>query len=113
MSLIRTLPFAALSATLLAAGGASAQSMYSIDSREAYEQREIDRGIRNGSLTPGEASRLQRNLDRVERYEDRARADGHVSGYERQRLDGMPHRGQHPNHRRSPHDHRPDGRGWG
>jgi hypothetical protein len=112
MSIIRTLPFAALSATLLAAGGAAAQSMSSIDAREAYEQREIDRGIRNGSLTPNEAYRLQNGLDRVERYEQRARADGIVTPYEHQRLDRMLDREQHSIYRESHDAQRTDGRGW-
>jgi len=113
MSKFRTIPFAALSATLLAAGGASAQSMSSIDAREAYEQREIDRGIRDGSLTPGEAARLERGMDRIGRYEDRARADGRVSPYERQRLDGMLDREQRSIYRETHDGQRADGRGWG
>ena len=68
---------------------------------------------RNGSLTPGEASRLERGMDRVERYEDRARADGRVSGYERQRLDNMLDREQGAIRRESNDGQRTDGRGWG
>ena len=74
---------------LLAAGGASAQSMWSIDQREASQQDRIDAGRRDGSLTRSEAARLQQGEQRINRYEARARADGVVTPAERQRLDGM------------------------
>lgn len=89
MSRLRTIPYAVLSMSLLAAGGASAQSMWSIDQREASQQQRIDAGRRDGSLTRSEASRLQQGEQRIDRYEARARADGVVTSGERQRLDGM------------------------
>ncbi len=64
MSHLRAIPYAVLTISLLAAGGASAQSMWSIDQREANQQQRLDR------------------------YEARARADGVVTSGERQRLDG-------------------------
>jgi hypothetical protein len=113
MSILRTIPYAALSASLLFAGGASAQSVRSIDAREDWQQDRIDQGIRDGSLTPGEANRLERGEQRIERYEQRARADGNVSPYERQRLDNMLDREGHAIYRETHDGQRADGRGWG
>lgn len=89
MSHLRAIPYAVLTMSLFAAGGASAQSMWSIDQREAAQQQRIDAGRRDGSLTRSEASRLQQGEQRIDRTEARARADGVVTPGERQRLDGM------------------------
>lgn len=89
MSKLRSLPYAVLAMSLLAAGGASAQSMWSIDQREANQQQRINEGRRDGSLTRSEANRLQQGDTRIDRYEARARSDGVVTSSERQRLDGM------------------------
>ncbi|MFO1085631.1 MAG: hypothetical protein U1E21_13775 [Reyranellaceae bacterium] len=89
MSILRHLPYAILSAGLLAAGGASAQSMWSIDQREANQQERIEQGRRNGSLTREEYYRLEQGQNRIENYERRARADGVVTRQERQQLDNM------------------------
>jgi len=90
MSKLRLIPYALLTTgSLLVGGGAYAQSMYSIDQREAQQQQRIFDGIRDGSLTRGEAARLERGEQRIERYEARARADGVVTPAERQRLDRM------------------------
>jgi hypothetical protein len=113
MSKFRTIPYAVLAAGLLAAGGASAQSMSSIDAREAAQQERIERGIRDGSLTRSEARQLERGEQRIERYEQRARADGVVTPQERQRLDHMLDREGRAIHRDTHNDQRADGRGWG
>ena len=89
MSKFRSLPYAVLAMSLLAAGGASAQSMWSIDQREANQQQRINEGRRDGSLTRSEANRLQQGDTRIDRYEARARSNGVVTSSERQRLDGM------------------------
>lgn len=109
MTKLRSLPYAVLTFSLLAAGGASAQSMSSIDAREAQQQQRIANGVRDGSLTRGETYRLEQGERRIDQYEARARADGHVSGYERQRLDGMLDRES-----REIHQQRTDGQraGW-
>src|SRR5260221_4877724 len=86
---LRPIPFAVLAAGLFAAGGASAQSMSSIDAREAYQQDRIQDGRRDGALTRGEAYRVEQGEQRIQRYEAHARADGVVTPGERQRLDGM------------------------
>lgn len=113
MSIIRTIPYAVLTAGLLAAGGASAQSMRSIDAREAEQQERIRDGIRDGSLTRGEARRLERGEQRIERYEERARADGVVTAQERQRLDRMLDRESRDIYRERHDGQRADGRGSG
>jgi hypothetical protein len=86
---LRPIPFAVLAAGLFATGGASAQSMSSIDAREAYQQDRIQDGRRDGALTRGETYRVEQGEQRIERYEAHARADGVVTPGERQRLDGM------------------------
>jgi hypothetical protein len=111
---LRSLPYAVLTVGLLAAGGASAQSMWSIDQREASQEQRIRAGIRDGSLTRSEAYRLQQNDNRIDRYEARAKSDGVVTHAERQRLDGMLDR-----QGRAIHNERTDGQrayghnGWG
>ncbi len=113
MSIIRTIPYAVLSAGLLAAGGASAQSMGSIDAREANQQERIEQGRADGQLTRGETRRLEQGEQRIDRYEARARADGVVTPQERQRLDGMLNRESHDIYQQSHDNQRADDRGWG
>ena len=114
MPKLRSLPYAVLAISLLAAGGASAQSMWSIDQREANQQQRIDEGRRDGSLTRSEANRLQQNDNRIERYEARARSDGTVTSSERQRLDSMLDRQGQAIRRERTDGQRADGRnGWG
>ncbi|MEO6338681.1 MAG: hypothetical protein ABIO39_01475 [Caulobacteraceae bacterium] len=55
---------------------AAAQPWNSIRDREARLDTRIDRGIRDGSLTRGEAARLRGELRRLEFLEDRYRRDG-------------------------------------
>jgi hypothetical protein len=113
MSILRHIPYAVLSAGLLAAGGASAQSMGSIDAREANQQERIEQGRRDGSLTRSEAYRLEQGEQRIDRYEAHARADGVVTPAERQRLDNMLDREGHSIYRESHDGQRADGRGTG
>src|SRR5450759_2191142 len=111
MSIFRTIPYAVLSAGLLAAGGASAQSMGSIDAREANQQERIQQGRADGQLTRGETRRLEQGEQRIERYEARARADGVVTPQERQRLDGMLNRESRDINQQSHDGQRADNRG--
>ena len=55
MSKFRSIPYAVLSGSLLFGGGAYAQSMYSIDQRQDYQQDRIEHGIRDGQITRSEA----------------------------------------------------------
>jgi hypothetical protein len=63
-----------------------------VERRDAWADRRIDNGRRDGSLTPGEANRLDRGQNRVDRYEARARSDGTVTPQERSRIDQMQNR---------------------
>ena len=68
---------------------ASAQTRgynHNINSRERHQQRRIAEGIENGSLTPAEAARLERNEAEVRRIEARLRENG-LSRGERARLE--------------------------
>ena len=57
-----------------------------IDWREHNQQARVAAGIRNGSISPGEASRIERNEARIRRDEFRAKADGVVTPRERARI---------------------------
>ena len=89
MSKLRTLPYAVLAGSLLAGGSAYAQSMYSIDQRQDYQQDRIERGIRSGEITRSEAYRLGQGERAIDRAQSRARADGVVTSQERARIDRM------------------------
>ena len=60
-----------------------------IERRDARQDQRINNGVRDGSLTHGEANRLERGQDHVNRYEARARSDGVVTPNERGRIDQM------------------------
>ena len=57
-----------------------------IDQRQANQERRIDQGVASGSLTQREANRLERGQQRVDNMENRAKADGVVTGRERARI---------------------------
>jgi hypothetical protein len=92
MSKLRSIPYAVLTASLFAAGGASAQSMSSIDQRQDYQQDRIERGIRDGQITRSEAYRLEQGERSIDRAQARARADGVVTPQERARIDRLTER---------------------
>ena len=50
---------------------------------------DVSLNVRDGSLTHGEANRLERGQDRINHYEARARSDGTVTPHERGRIDQM------------------------
>lgn len=56
-----------------------------INERQAFIQRRIDQGVRNGRLTQFEANSLRAQLDRIGRDEANMRMGG-LSGWERQTL---------------------------
>jgi hypothetical protein len=60
-----------------------------IERRDARQDQRINNGVRDGSLTHGEANRLERGQDHINRYEARARSDGVVTPQERGRIDQM------------------------
>jgi hypothetical protein len=57
-----------------------------IDQRQQNQDKRIDNGVANGSLTANEAARLDKQQDRIEAMEDKAKADGKVTKNERARL---------------------------
>ena len=63
-----------------------------IERRDARQDQRIQNGVRDGSLTRGEANRLDRGQNRIDRYEARARSDGTVTPGERNRIDNMQNR---------------------
>lgn len=72
-----------------------------IDQRQANQQKRIDEGIKKGELTTSEASRLQKKQQRIEKMEDRAKADGRISPEERRRIERAQDKQNHSIHRES------------
>lgn len=57
-----------------------------LDRREANQEQRIEQGVNSGELTKPEANRLERSENRLDRHENHAEADGHVTAGERARL---------------------------
>lgn len=57
-----------------------------IDKRQANQEKRIQQGVDSGSLNKREAARLERGEQRIERMEEKAKADGKVTPQERERL---------------------------
>lgn len=57
-----------------------------IDRREANQQKRIEQGVKSGELTPREAARLEKGQQRIQRMEEKAKADGVVTAQERKRI---------------------------
>jgi len=90
MSKLRLIPYAVLTAgSMVAGGGAYAQSMYDINQRQDYQQNQIERGVRDGQITRSEQHRLEQGERQIDRAQARAMADGHVTPQERARIDRM------------------------
>ena len=66
--------------------GSMASAQDQIDKRERRQQNRVSNGIKNGSISSGEAARIERNEARIQRDEARAKADGVVTSRERARL---------------------------
>lgn len=54
-----------------------------IEQRQRNQQHRIYNGIQDGSITPGEAARLEREQARIEHQEQRLKADGDFTPRER------------------------------
>jgi hypothetical protein len=87
---------AALALLLLNAGPALAdhgQRDAGVDERQHRLEQRIEHGARSGELTPREFYRLHHELREIHRAEYYFRADGRLSGHEREelhaRLDGL------------------------
>jgi len=70
----------------LATGAAFAQGTYREDQRDAVLEQRIHDGQANGSITPREAYRLQRQVREIHRAERRAASDGVISRDERRQI---------------------------
>ena len=57
-----------------------------IDKREADQEKRIDQGVKSGALTPKEEAKLDAGQAKIERIEDKAKADGHVTKQERKHI---------------------------
>ncbi|MGO9579464.1 MAG: hypothetical protein ACLP2P_08635 [Desulfobaccales bacterium] len=103
----------ALGGLLLAGTPAAAEGPYdpNFNQREGYQQQRIQQGIESGALTQGEARNLEKEQGRIERAEDRMKADGHLSPWERQRLNQMQNRASQDIYRLE-HNNR-TAEGWG
>ena len=78
-----------------------------IDRREARQHARIHQGMRNGTLTPREWTRLRVGQRHVRRMEWRAKSDGHVGPYERRAITRAQNRQSWRIHRL-----KHNGRGW-
>jgi uncharacterized membrane protein YebE (DUF533 family) len=78
-----------------------------IDQRQANQEARIQQGTQSGSLTQREVARLERGQDRVDRMEDRAKADGKVTQQERKRIHKAENH-QNRDIRREKHDRQHD-----
>lgn len=77
LSLVLAVPLAAL---------AQATTTPRFDQRQANQEQRIQQGVQSGALTQREAARLEKGQDRLQRKEDRAKADGVVTPQERRNL---------------------------
>ncbi len=57
-----------------------------IDQRQTNQEQRIDQGIASGQLNEREANRLNRQQERINKMEDRAKSDGVMTKKERARI---------------------------
>ena len=77
---------AALPALAFAQATPATPATPNIDQRQANQQKRIDQGVKSGELTGREAAKLQKGEAKVQRIEDKAKADGTVTAQERRRI---------------------------
>ncbi|MDP1637368.1 MAG: hypothetical protein Q8K74_09465 [Candidatus Nitrotoga sp.] len=75
-----------ITAITLAFAASSYADTLIIDNREARQEQRIDQGIRSGALTLKEEAKLDAGQAKIERMEDKAKADGTVTKHERRRI---------------------------
>ena len=68
------------------AAGAMAQTTGSEVQRDINQQKRIEQGLQSGSLSTGEAAKLERGEARVDRMEANALKDGQLSPAEKERI---------------------------
>ena len=81
------LALTAVAATVTAIAPASAAPWMPIPQREANLNHRIEVGMRDGTLTRGEARNLHARFVNITRLEDRYRASNGLSNWERRDLD--------------------------
>lgn len=69
-----------------AAPGHAQTATPGIDKREANQEKRIEQGVKSGALTKRETARLEAGQEKVEKMEDKAKADGEVTRQERKRI---------------------------
>jgi hypothetical protein len=78
--------FSITAITLAFATSSHAVDTPKIDNREAKQEQRIDQGIRSGALTPKEEAKLDAGQAKVQKMEEKAKADGTVTKHERKRI---------------------------
>ena len=77
----------AISAVVFTTGMVYAQAETPrIDQRQANQEQRIDQGIASGQLNEREANRLNKQQDRIDNMENKAKADGVVTKKEQARI---------------------------
>ncbi len=77
---------AAILFTAFALPAAAQTGTPGVDRRQYNQERRIDQGVHNGTLSKREARRLDRNQRHVDAMENRAKRDGVVTRRERARM---------------------------
>ena len=75
-----------ITAITLAFAASSYADTPKIDNREANQEQRIDQGSRSGALTPKEEAKLDAGQAKIEKMEEKAKADGHVTKHERKHI---------------------------
>ena len=75
-----------------------------VEQRQQRQDARIDKGVGNGSVTPHEAARLERQQEHINHAESHAMADGKMNHREAHRMEKMQDRASRNIHRQK-HDH--------
>jgi len=85
-SCIAAIIVAALPALALAQATPASPATPGIDKRQANQERRIQQGVKSGELNAREAAKLEKGQAKIQRMEDKAKADGVVTAQERKRI---------------------------
>jgi hypothetical protein len=85
MKLARAVTIVSLGLTL----GATPALAQNLNKREARQQHRIAEGIENGTLSPQEAARLERQEARIKQLQDKFRDSGGLTPNERKELNRL------------------------
>ncbi len=78
--------FSITALTLAFATSSYAVDTPKIDSREAKQEQRIDQGVKSGAITPKEEAKLDAGQAKIQKMEEKAKADGTVTKQERKRI---------------------------